>query len=319
MKILQIDPVHHSFFEELENTQVEVVDGREWNPDQILKSVHEFDGILLKSRIRIDGRFIDHALKLKFIARNGVGTEHIDLEKCSASNIVVFTAPEGSKDAVGEHAIGMLLSLMHKVSMADSQVRNSVWVREGNRGVEISGKTVSIIGYGNMGSAFAEKLSGFGCTVLAYDKYKSGFSDKTVTEAKMSQVFEETDILSLHVPLTMETNQMINTAYLDRFHKNIIIINTARGPVVNSTDLAAAIEKGKVTGACLDVIEYENASFEGFPGNNSNELPASWSYLINSNKTILTPHIAGWTFESDEKIARILGKRIRSFIETGNN
>jgi D-3-phosphoglycerate dehydrogenase len=236
--------------------------------------------------------------------------ENIDVEYAGSKGIMCLNSPEGNRDAVGEHALGMLLALMNNMVRADRQVRAGTWIREGNRGTEISGKTVGIIGYGNMGSAFAQRLKGFDCRVISWDKYKHNYADGNTSETSMDEIFQEADILSLHVPLTWETRHMADDAFLRRFRKNIWLINTARGQVVKTEDLVTNLASGKVAGAALDVLEYEDSSFETISG----DVPADLQYLLHADNVILTPHIAGWTQESNVKLARFLVEKIRKIL-----
>jgi len=276
--------------------------------DDFIGIISDYVGVVTRSRIRFDKELLDKASKLKFIGRVGAGMESIDVESAERKGIKCLNSPEGSRDAVGEHALGMLLSLVNNMVRADQEVRKGLWQREANRGIEIKGRTVGIIGYGNMGSAFAEKLAGFGVKVIAYDKYKFNYTDQFVTEVDMQQIFKETDILSLHVPLTEETKHLVDHTYIDKFAKLVIIINTARGPVVDTVALVEQINTGKVIGAALDVVEYEKFSFETLE---HDLIPGPMQYLINSDKVILTPHVAGWTLESQMKLAEVLLDKIK--------
>lgn len=276
--------------------------------EDILQYIHLYDGVVIRSRIKLDREIIDKAVNLKFIARAGAGMENIDVAYAESKNIQCLHAPEGNRDAVGEHVIGMLLSLFNNLNKADKEVREGKWIREGNRGVELMGKTIGIIGYGNMGIALAKRLSGFDMQVIAYDKYKSGFSDAYAREVTMDTLFEQSDIVSLHLPLTEETNKMVNAVFIKKFKKNIYLVNTARGKIINTGDLVENIKQGKVSGACLDVLEYESLSFENL---DPKDFPAPFQYLVKSDKVILTPHIAGWTHESNVKIAMVLAEKIK--------
>lgn len=278
------------------------------NRAEILKVIADFDGLIIRSKIKLDREVLENAKRLRFIGRLGAGMENIDQAYAESKGVVCLNAPEGNRDAVGEHAIGMLLSLLNHLCRVNLEVRNGIWIREGNRGTEIQGKTIAIIGYGNMGSAFAEKLKGFGTNVIAYDKYKTGFSDLFVKETRMEEVFQEADVVSLHVPLTDETRNLVNREYLNRFSKPIYLINTARGQCVDTAALMDAIDSGKVPGAALDVLEYEKLSFENLETVN---LPEPFKRLINSDKVILSPHIAGWTHESNLKMAQFLAEKIK--------
>lgn len=208
---------------------------------------------------------------------------------------------------MGEHATGMLLALFNKLTRADRQVRQGIWKREENRGVELRGKTIGVIGYGNTGSAFAKCISGFGVKVIAYDKYKTNYSDNFVTEVKLEQLFIETDILSIHVPLTEETQYLVDQSFIDKFGKPIYIVNTSRGKVLNTKDLVDKLQTGKILGACLDVLEYEKTSFEAVASGN---MPEEYQWLLQSENVILSPHIAGWTVESYYLISKVLAERI---------
>jgi D-3-phosphoglycerate dehydrogenase / 2-oxoglutarate reductase len=279
----------------------------------ILGQINEFEGIVIRSKIKLDREALDKASRLRFIARVGAGMENIDQAYAESKGIICLNAPEGNRDAVGEHAIGMLLSLLNHLCRVNLEVRNGIWIREGNRGSEINGKTIAIIGYGNMGSAFAEKLSGFGARVIAYDKYKSDFSGKFAKEIQMDTVFREADIVSLHVPLTDETRDLVDETYLEKFSKPVYVINTARGQCIDTAALMDAIDNGKVLGAALDVLEFEKLSFENL---DADSLPEAFKRLINSEKVILSPHIAGWTHESNYKMARVLVKKIELLMKT---
>lgn len=303
-----IDSVHHSLQKELERSGFQCDMLYTLKNEEIIAKLPQYDGVVIRSKFRIDSALIDHAINLKFIARAGAGMENIDTIYAEGRGIRCVHAPEGNRDAVGEHALGMLLMLFNNLARADREVREGKWIREGNRGIELMGKTVGIIGYGNMGSAFAQRLKGFGVKVLAYDKYKTGFGNDHVTEATPAMIFSETDVLSLHVPLTAETQYMVNDEFIANFKKDIYIINTSRGKVLSTDDLVKNMKSGKVPGACLDVLEYEAVSFENIK---SSQLPESFRYLTGSDKVVLSPHIAGWTHESNEKIALALAHKIK--------
>lgn len=284
---------------------------KDYSRADYLKVASDYVGFVVRSKIKLDREILDAASQLRFIARVGAGMENIDVAYAERKGIACLHAPEGNRDAVGEQAIGMLLALFNNLLVADRQVRNGIWQREANRGLELGGKTVAIIGYGNTGGAFARKLSGFNANVLAYDKYKSGFSDDVVEEAGMERIYADADVLSLHVPLSAETTYLVDEAYLRRFAKPIYLINTARGKVVKTTDLTAAIEAGKVAGACLDVLEFEKSSFESLE---PDHFPEAFKKLIAMDRVVLSPHIAGWTKESAEKMALVLAQKIRKTI-----
>ena len=309
MKILFIDSNHPLLHETLEKAGHTCDLFYQWSKEEIENNIHLYDGIVIRSKIKITKDSIDKATKLKFIARAGAGMENIDVEYAVQKGIKCLHAPEGNRDAVAEHAIGMLLTLFNNLTRADKEVREGKWIREGNRGVELMGKTVGIIGYGNMGSAFSERLKGFGVNVLVYDKYKKNFGNEFIKESTLEDLFKNTDVLSIHTPLTEETQYMINDSFINSFSKNIYIINTARGKSLHTADLVKNLKTGKVSGACLDVLEYERISFEAL---DTLQLPEAFQYLIQCDNVILSPHIAGWTHESNEKIAKVLADKILS-------
>lgn len=277
--------------------------------EEILGMIGSFDGVVIRSRIKIDREFLDEAGALKFIARVGAGLESIDEEYAKAKGILLFSAPEGNRNAVGEHALGMLLSLLNKLNKADKEVRAGLWNREANRGIELEGKTVGIIGYGNMGKAFAKKLSGFDCQVLCHD-ILDGLGDEYARQVALTELKEEADILSLHTPLTSLTKGMVNRSYIDSFKKPFWLINTARGKSVITADLVNALQSGKILGAALDVLEYEKSSFESLF--DKGDTPEELRQLFEMDQVLLSPHIAGWTQESKIKLAQVILDKICS-------
>lgn len=308
-KVLFIDTAHPILTERLTAMGYQC----DWFPEYKLEDYQqvasEYEGFVVRSKIPLNEKILPLATKLKWIARVGAGMENIDVDLANKLGIKCLNAPEGNRDAVGEHAVAMLLALFDRLLIVDQEVRNGIWLRAENRGLEIKGKTVGIIGFGNTGSVFARKLSGFECKILAYDKYKSGFSNDYVQESDMHTVFRESDIISFHVPLTEETRFMVNKDYLNKFEKDIFLINTSRGQVVKTCDLVAALESGKVKGACLDVLEFEKFSFEAIQ---KETLPEEFGKLIKMKNVILSPHIAGWTHESHFKMADILADKIKN-------
>ena len=304
-KILFIDTVHPILEERL--IQMGFVCEHDYTSSKtsIEKRISDYFGIVIRSRFTINKSFLDKAINLKFIARSGAGLENIDVAYAKQKNISVFNSPEGNRDAVGEHAIGMLLMLFNQLKQGDAQVRQGIWDRETNRGIELSGKTVGILGYGNMGEALAKKLVGFDCNVIAYDKYKKDFGGLFVNEVSLDELFEQTDILSIHLPLSEETKHYINTAFINNFKKNIYLINTARGNNVKTDDLIQALQSGKVLGACLDVLEFESKSFELAQTHHE-----AFNFLKNAENVILSPHVAGWTNESYKKLSIFLADKI---------
>lgn len=309
MRILIIDSVHDILPKQLIDAGFQIDINLDQSYDTYYGQIPAYDGIILRSGILIDQAFINRAINLKFIARVGAGMENIDASYAESKGINCISSPEGNRTAVAEQAIGMLLSLFNNLNNADSEVRQFIWNREANRGEELEGKTVGIIGYGNMGSAFAQRLRGFGVKVLAYDKYKTAYANQHIHETSMNDLFQQCDIVSLHLPLTDETNKLVNLDWLSKFQKNIYLINTARGPIVKTEDLVQAIESGKVLGACLDVLEYEKLGFENI---NQDNLPEAFQRLSKSNKVILSPHIAGWTHQSNYKLSKVIADKITS-------
>lgn len=277
--------------------------------EEVMRDMHLYDGFIIRSRFKIDSEFIDSCTRLRFIARVGAGLENIDCEYAASRGIALISAPEGNRQAVGEHAVGMLLALMRRILIADSEVRHGRWIREGNRGYEIQGRTIGIIGYGNMGGSFARCVSGFRpAEVLAYDIKEGDYSDAYARRATMEEIYEKADIISLHVPLTDLSRGMINADFWKGFKKPVYFINTARGACCDTVALVEAIEKGVVTGAALDVLEYEKSSFENFF--DGGKMPAAFEYLVSSPCVVLTPHIGGWTHEANRKMARAIIDKI---------
>lgn len=309
--VLLIDTLHPAFIDTLKEKNVAIVEGYHLSKEEILAAENQYNGMAIRSRFKLDESFLNKLSNTVVIGRAGAGMENIDAVAASNNKIELVNAPEGNKDAVGEHAIGMLLALNNHLIRVNQEVRNGIWKREENRGVEIQGKTIAIIGFGNMGKAMAKKLQGFDANILVYDPYLTISEEEYpyVKQVTLNQVFEEADIISLHVPLTEETNQMVNDNFLNSFKKEITLINTARGKVVNTQALVNALKLGKVKYAALDVLEYESVSFENL---NASKLPEAFQYLIQSDRVLLSPHIAGWTLESNIKIATTLANKMIS-------
>ncbi|NVO03592.1 MAG: hydroxyacid dehydrogenase [Bacteroidetes bacterium] len=314
-KVLFVDTAHESLKLALENYGFQCDYFPKYKRADFEKCIGEYFGVIIRSKIQLDKEILNRAVNLKFIGRVGAGMESIDLDYAEKKGIACFNSPEGSRDAVGEHTIGILLALMNNICFSDKQVRQGIRKREENRGIEIKGKTIGIIGYGNMGSAFAQRLKSFDVEVIAYDKYKTDYSSDLVKEETMKSLFESVDILSLHVPLTVETYYLVDDLFLNKFKKEIFLINTARGPVVKTDDLVENLKSGKVRGAALDVLEYESFSFEKF---NTDEFPESYKYLISADNVVLNPHIAGLTKESYIKLSEVLAEKIIKFLKENN-
>lgn len=307
VKILHIDSNHPLLWEQLEQAGFQNEADFTSSKTEIEAKIQDYHGIVIRSRFKIDKAFIDKASKLKFIARVGAGLESIDCDYAFSKNIQLIAAPEGNRNAVGEHTIGMLLSLMNKLNRADKLVREGKWIREGNRGYELESKTVGIIGYGNMGKSFAKKLKGFDVDVLCYD-IQDNVADENAKQVSIKELQAKSDVLSLHIPWTPETDKLLNTEFINRFAKPFWFINTSRGKNVVTDDLVAALETGKILGAGLDVLEYEKLSFENLFI--ETERPKAFDYLLQAENVLLTPHIAGWTYESHEKLAQVIVDKI---------
>jgi D-3-phosphoglycerate dehydrogenase len=309
MKILLIDTNHKILQEGLEKLGCICDADYTSSKVQIEEKISNYDGIVIRSRFKIDQQFINKATNLKFIARVGAGLESIDVDYAAAKGIHLIAAPEGNRNAVGEHALGMLLSLFNNLKKADLEIRQGKWLREANRGVELDGKTVGLIGYGNMGKSFAKKLKGFDVEVICYD-IKDGVGDENCKQVTLAELQEKTDVLSLHTPFNELSHKMINTQFINKFKKPIYLINTARGSAVVTDDLVTAIIEKKVLGACLDVLEYEKLSFENLFENDN--LPEAFNYLIHADNVLLSPHIAGWTVESNIKLAQTIVDKVEA-------
>lgn len=309
MKILHLDTNHPLLLHQLNELGFQNEEDYTSSKKEIEAKIHLYDGIIIRSRFSIDADFLEKATNLKFIGRVGAGLENIDCEFASSKNIQLIAAPEGNRNAVGEHTLGMLLSLFNKLNKANAEVKNGIWQREENRGIELDGKTVGIIGYGNMGKSFAKKLKGFDVEVICYD-IKPNVGDENCRQVSLKEFQKKATVVSLHTPQTPVTKKMICERFINQFHHNFWLLNTARGSAVVTTDLVKALQSGKILGAGLDVLEYEKTSFENFFSDEN--IPKAFQYLINAENVILTPHIAGWTVESHEKLAQTIVDKIKN-------
>lgn len=309
MKILHLDANHALLINQLNDLGYQNDEDYTSSKEEIEAKIHLYDGFIIRSRFSIDASFLDKATNLKFIGRVGAGLENIDCTYAETKGIALIAAPEGNRNAVGEHSLGMLLSLFNKLNKADKEVRNGKWLREENRGIELDGRTVGLIGYGNMGKSFAKKLRGFDVDVLCYD-IKPNVGDANCKQVSLKELQEKADVLSLHTPQTALTQKMINTTLINGFKKNFWLINTARGKSVVTKDLVEALKSGKILGAGLDVLEYEKASFENLFSDD--KMPEAFQYLINSEQVLLSPHVAGWTIESKERLAQTIVDKIKA-------
>ncbi|RCW93790.1 2-hydroxyacid dehydrogenase [Winogradskyella arenosi] len=309
MKILHIDANHPLLIEQLDALGFTNHTDYKASKSEIEAKIASYDGIIIRSRFSIDQQFLDAASHLKFIGRVGAGLENIDTTYAESKGIYLISAPEGNRNAVGEHTLGMLLSLFNKLNKADKEVRQGQWLREENRGLELDGKTVGLIGYGNMGKAFAKKLRGFDVQVLCYD-LKTNVGDANAKQVLLEELKAKSDVLSLHIPQTALTLNMVNSEFISGFKKPFWLLNTARGKSVVTQDLVAALESGKILGAGLDVLEYEKSSFENLF--TSAKMPEAFQYLIASEKVLLSPHVAGWTIESNIKLSQTIVDKIEA-------
>ena len=311
MNVAFLDTVHPILKNKLEENGFHCKDYLTLSREDIVQgSLKDIDGIVLRSRLQIDAKVLHSLPNLKWIARSGSGLENIDLTEAEARDIHVYNSPEGNRDAVGEHVLGMILMILHKLRSCDITVHGRVWAREKHRGTELSSKTVGILGYGEMGSAFASKLIGLGCKVIAYDKYKKGFSSEFVEEVQEDEFFERSEIVSIHVPWTAETKHLVNSSWLSEFKKPIVLINSSRGAVVNTSDLLDAIDLGQVSSIGLDVLEFEGSSLEGLDKLEDAGARSTLTRLLESPNVYLSPHVAGWTVESYIKLSTYLANKI---------
>ena len=309
IKILHIDSNNPILWNQLEEAGFENHADFRSSKEEIEAKIQDYHGIVIRSRFKIDKTFLDSATKLQFIARVGAGLESIDCECASSKGIHLIAAPEGNRNAVAEHSLGVILSLFNNLNQADAEVKAGQWNRESNRGHELDLKTVGIIGYGNMGKAFAKKLRGFESEVLCYD-ILDNVGDENARQVSLAELQEKADVLSLHLPWTPETDKMVNASFINAFKKPFWIINTSRGKNIVTADLVEAMKAKKIVGAGLDVLEYEKLSFETlFQDKNT---PEAFQYLLEAKNVLLTPHIAGWTFESHERLAQVIVDKIKA-------
>lgn len=304
MKILLLDKNHPLITEQLLAKNFILEEDFSSSYDEVCAKIEKYDGIIIRSRIPLDKSFLVKAENLKFIARVGAGMENIDIPVAEKLGIQLINSPEGNRDSVAEHVVGMLLILMNRLFIASQEVKNGIWLREENRGDELLGKTVGLIGYGNMGKATAKRLSGFGCTVIFHDILPD-LSDEFATQVSLEELKERSEVVSLHIPLTEQTYYLVDGSFISDMKNNFYFVNTARGKNVETKSLVEALKAGKVKGACLDVLEYEKSSFENLEMENED-----LQYLLESEKVIVTPHIAGWTVQSKEKLAQVIVDKI---------
>lgn len=304
MRILLLDKNHPLITEQLLAKNFILEEDFTSSYDEVCGKIQNYDGVIIRSRIPLDQNFLEKASNLKFIARVGAGMENIDIPVAEKLGIQLINSPEGNRDSVAEHVVGMLLILMNRLFIASNEVKKGIWLREENRGDELLGKTVGLIGYGNMGKATAKRLSGFGCTVIFHDILPD-LSDEFATQVSLEELKEKAEVLSLHIPMTEETHYLVNSTFINEMKNDFYFVNTARGKNVETKNLVEALRSGKVKGACLDVLEYEKASFENLETDNDD-----LGYLLNSEKVIVTPHIAGWTHQSKEKLAQVIVDKI---------
>jgi len=309
MKILHLDENHPLLVDEF--AKLGFVNDLDYTStrEEILEKIGAYQGLILRSRLPVDRELLDRATSLEFIGRLGAGLENIDVEYARSKGVFLAAAPEGNRNAVGEHTLGMLLSLFNNLNKADAEVRHGHWRREENRGLEVEGKTIGIIGYGNMGKAFAKKLRGFDAEVICYD-IVGGVGNDDARQVGILEFRKKVDVVSLHVPETPQTIGMVDEAFISEIHKPFWLLNTARGKCVKTGDLVNGLKSGEVLGAGLDVLEYEKASFESLF--QEGDLPDAFKYLIEAPNVLLTPHVAGWSVESKEKLARTIVEKVKA-------
>jgi len=306
-KVYFIDTVHPILQERLALYGFECIDLTKTPSVDLLPIIRDAKGLVIRSRITLSREILIQLIDLQFVARSGSGLENIDVSYCKENNIQLFNSPEGNRNAVAEHALGMLLALFNHLVKSNKEIRLGIWDREGNRGIELDGKTVGIIGFGNNGAAFAKKLKGFDVKVMAYDKYKTGFGDHFVQECTLQAIQEQADVISFHIPQNKETIHFFNDDFLSKCEKNFYLLNLSRGKIVDTKSLVRGLKLERIKGACLDVLEYEKASFESFFDQDHSE---EFRYLLQSEKVLLSPHVAGWTNESYFKLSNVLADKI---------
>ena len=309
-KVLHLDSNHPVITEGLEQLGFQNEQDYTSTYEEVLDKIEDYEGLIIRSRIPIDQRLLVKARNLKFIGRIGAGLENIDLIEAEKQGIFLAAAPEGNRNAVAEHTLGLLLSLFNKLNIADKEVRSGLWRREENRGIELDGKTVGIIGYGNMGKQFAKKLRGFDVNTLCFD-LKPNVGDENARQVTIEELREQTDVLSLHLPQTPKTIHLIDSTFIDQMKKSFWLLNTGRGSAVKTEDLVGALKKGKIKGAGLDVLEYESTSFTSLF--DQIYKPEAFSYLINAENVILTPHVAGWSVESYYLLAKVVLDKMKDY------
>lgn len=308
MRFLIVNDMHESILPLLSSIGITGVYKPEITRDEVLSEIAFYDGIIIRSKLRLDASFFNAAIKLKYIARAGAGLDQIDVSEVTKRGIAIVNAPEGNRDALGEHALGLLLSLTNKIGQGDKQVRSKVWDREGNRGYELAGRTIGLLGYGHMAQAFAKRVNAMGCKVIAFDKYKTGFSDSIVSEVTLEKLKSDADVFSIHVPLSDETKGLVDEHFLKGFKKPFWLLNTARGPIVDLNGVVKAIKSGVVLGVGLDVLENEKLK-ELTP-----EQESSFMELSKFDQVIFTPHVAGWSHESYERINEVLIEKLETLV-----
>ncbi len=305
-KILITETIHNCIIPLLEGAGYEVHYEPKIDRSGILKKLANYTGVIVRSKTPQDKEFLDAGANLKFLARSGAGMDQVDVEYAESINLTLLNAPEGNRDAVAEHTLGLLLNLINKIRKSDIEVRQKIWDREGNRGVELMHRTVGIIGYGNMGEAVSKRLSGFGCKVIAYDKYKTGFGNEFATEVSLEELKEQANIVSFHVPLTPETRLYVNDDFIESFKNNFILLNTARGEILPLKTIVKYLKSGKILAAGLDVLENEKMAKW------TEEQEINMEVLFSMENVLFTPHVGGWTVESYIKISETLAEKIKA-------
>jgi D-3-phosphoglycerate dehydrogenase len=313
MKVLIADEMHESIVPLLLENNFDPSYRPAIDRKEILQIINGFDGLIIRSKTDVNKELIEKAPNLRFVARAGAGMDKLDIEYLESRGIKAINAPEGNRDALGEHTLGMLLSLLHKITNANDQIKRGHWNREINRGIELKDKTVGIYGVGNMGNAFAHKLQGLGCKVVGYDKYNRGYGNEIIGELTIEAFQSQVEILSIHIPLTSDTKHLFDRSYLQKFSNLKILINTARGKIVKTEDLIYLLREQQLLGACLDVLENEKID------QLNEEEKRVFDELVSFENVIITPHVGGWTYESYERINHVIINKLKEFVQSTLN
>jgi D-3-phosphoglycerate dehydrogenase len=305
MRCLIIDDIHNVFIENLKLLNIEIVKKVNLDAALLANIIADFEIVVINSKVKVDKVFLDKAINLKYILRPGSGMENVDVQYCNSKNIICLNSPEGNCNAVAEHTLAMILMWHHKILKSANEVKNGIWIRKENTGTELAGKTIGIIGFGNVGRALVNKLTSMDLNILVYDKYVSNFGNNKILESTLDEILNEADIISFHIPETAETTDLVKDEFINKIKKKALLVNTSRGKIVNNKVLVNALKTEKLCGACLDVLE--NETIESY----KSEEKELYNYLFNAPNVVVTPHIAGWTNEAKYKMADVLFKKFK--------